>query len=250
MSRLGFTPLLFLVVFAACGGGSPNQSSPSGGIAGNWQMALSNNPAKMPSGFLLQAGNSINGGLLLSGGCSGVGSAQGQLTGSNVSITVSVTGQTLSLTGTAMPDGSSMSGNYSILDSGCGASNVGTWTATRVKALAGSFQGTFTSTTTNNLVFHFAGTLTQGPNTGASYASLSGSMTSTDAPCASTVSISGQISGTSTVLNLIGSDGTPVGKIDTTVTPDASSMAGTYAFINTQVPLACGTDFGTVVFAF
>ncbi len=249
MTRLSFSPLLFLVVLTACGGGSSDPSS-SGSIAGNWQITLNSNPAKTPSGFLLQAGNSVSGGLLISGNCAGLGATQGQVAGSNVALIVNGTSQTLSLTGTAMADGSSMSGNYSILASGCGASEVGTWTATQVAALTGNFQATFISTVTSNLSFSFTGTVTQGPNTGTSYASLSGSMTSTDSPCFSGASISGQISGTSAVLNLATSDGTSLGKITATATTNASSMSGTYAFVNAQMPLACGTDFGTVVFSF
>lgn len=203
------------------------------------------------SGFLLQSGNSLNGAFLLDGNCAGVGLAQGQVSGSDMSLSENETAQTLSLTGSAMADGS-LGGNYSILASGCGTSEVGTWTAQQVKTLTGSFQGVFTSTITNNLVFHFSGSLTQGPNTGASEASLSGSMTSTDAACFSSASISGQISGTQAVLNLVASDGTALGKISGTLATDASSLGttaspGTYAFINTQVPLACGSDFGNVV---
>ncbi len=248
VTRLGLTPLLFLVVLTACGGGSPDPPSP-GSIAGNWQMSLQNNPGKTPSGFLLQTGNSLNGTFLFSGNCAGVGPAQGTVSGLNVSMTISEADQVLGLAGTASSDGSSMSGNYTVLASGCGGPETGTWSANQVKALTGSFQATFTSVVTNDLVFHFAGTLTQGPNTGASYASLSGTMTSTDASCFSSASVSGLITGTSAVLNLATSDGVSLGKISTTLTTDASSMTGTYAFINTQVPLACGSDYGTVVFS-
>jgi hypothetical protein len=247
VTRLGLTPLLFLVVLTACGGGNSDPPS-SGSIAGNWQMSLQNNPGKTPSGFLLQTGNALNGSFLFSGNCAGVGPAQGAVSGSNISMTVSEADQVLSLTGTASADGSSMSGNYTVLASGCGGPETGTWNGSQVKALTGNFQGVFTSTVTNDLVFHFTGNLTQGPNTGASYASLSGSMTSTDASCFTSSSISGQITGTSAVLNLATSEGVSLGKISTTLTADATSMTGTYAFINTQVPLACGSDYGTVVF--
>jgi len=244
VKRLRFTLLVCLAVATGCGAGN----KPPATIAGNWQMALSNNSGKVPSGFLLQTGNALNGDFLISGNCSGVGSAQGQLSGSNVSIIVNAADQTLNLTGTATSDGSSMSGGYSNLSSGCGFSETGNWTANRVKNLTGNFQGTFTSVVTDKLVFHFAGTVTQGVNTGSSFAALSGSMNSTDASCFSGASISGQISGTAVVLNLVNADGVALGKISTALAIDASSMSGDYAFINTQVPLPCGSDFGTVVF--
>lgn len=244
MKRLRFTLLLCMAAATSCG----SNGRPAISIAGNWQMSLSNNSGKIPSGFLLQAGNALNGDILISGNCSGVGTAQGQLSGSNVSLTVDAAHQTLALSGTATSDGSSMSGGYSVLAAGCGFSNTGTWTASRVSNFSGQFQGTFTSTVTQNLIFHFSGTVAQGANTGSSFAALSGSMTSTDATCFTGAEISGQISGTAIVLNLADANGVALGKIDGTIALNASSMSGNYYFINTQVPLPCGSDFGTVAF--
>jgi len=210
---------------------------------------MDNNSSKIPSGFLLQSGNSLNGNFLISGSCSGVGNVQGQLSGSNVSLSLDAADQSLNFTGTAKSDGTSMSGNYSVLAAGCGFSSPGTWTANRVSDLTGNFQGIFTSVITPNLTFHFSGTLTQGANTGSSYAALSGSMTSTDATCFTSASISGQISGTAVVFNLLNANGVALGKIDGNIALDASSMSGNYYFINAKNPLACGSDFGTVVLA-
>jgi hypothetical protein len=256
MRRTAPVCLVWLVALTACGGGNGNSPSPVGSLSGNWQMVLEKNSnanlSKTQSGFLLQAGASLSGGVVISGNCSGTGPAQGQVNGSNVTISVNQTDQTVNLTGTATSDGGSMSGNYSILSSGCGTSEIGTWTASQVKPLKGNLQGTFTSTLTPGVVFHFTGSVTQGSNTGASNATLSGSMTSTDAPsCFDSVSITGLISGTSVVFNFLASDGTALGAYLGSATTDASALNGNYNFFNAQSPIlmSCGGgDFGTVTF--
>jgi len=238
-------PLVWLVVLSGCGSST---SSPSpGGLSGNWQMTVYTNPLKTPSGFLLQSGNSLSGRFLVSGLCPSVAPAQGQLSGSNVSLTINQTAQTMTLTGTATADESSMSGNYSNLANGCGQTQVGPWTASRVNTLTGNFQSTFTSGNVN-AVFHFTGSVTQGANTGGSYALLSGNMTSTDATCFMSASITGQITGTSVVLNLEDSAGDSLGKVDAVLTTDATSASGTYEFSSPTVKLPCVSDYGTVVF--
>src|SRR5579863_1323597 len=110
--------LLGSIALTACGGGGSNSTGKSL-LSGNWQFALTNpltGAVKLESGFLLQSGSALNGTVLLTGGtvCAGIGSAQGQLQGSNVSIAVSQVGQTITLTGTTQGSGSQMSGNYSI----------------------------------------------------------------------------------------------------------------------------------------
>jgi hypothetical protein len=240
-----------IVILTACGGGpqagSPTSPTSSGSLSGNWQMVLQLNPtsAKAESGFILQSGQSLTGGLVISGRtlCAGLGSADGKLDGSNVAITVNQIAQTVALTGVVTSDGSSISGDYSILASGCGATQVGTWTASRVKPLNGNYTGTFTSGQNNGLVYDVAATVAQGPNTGTSTATLSGTMTSTNAPCFSTFTISGLIGGTSVVFNLLASDGTAVGLYRPTAALDATTLTGVYQ-INAQ-PHVCSGDFGT-----
>jgi len=228
----------------ACGDGG---SSSKQVLSGNWQLMLTNtatSAVKSESGFFVQSGDSLAGGLLLAGqtACPGVGSAQGQVKGSNVSITVNQVGETVNLTGTAASDGSKMSGDYSIFASPCGANQVGTWTADQVHTLTGNFTATFTSTTTPGLVMDFTGMIAQGPNNGGSTAILTGSMMSSDAPCLSNASVTGQISGTAVVFNLLGPEGTAVGQYVGTATPDASTITGTYDLFP-QASGAC-KDFG------
>jgi hypothetical protein len=240
--------LVCLVVITACGGGSSNGASSL--LSGNWQAALKNTTTgavKSESGFFVQSGKLLAGSVLLTGGtaCAGVGSAQGQVSGLNVAIAVNQVGETVNLTGTAASDGSTMSGNYSILASPCGNSQVGTWTASQVHTLTGAFQATFTSTDTTGLVFHLAGKITQGPNNGGSTTTLAGSITSTDAPCFSTASVAGQISGTAVVLNLLSSEQVALGQYLGTATTDATTITGTYN-LQPQSPVHGGCrDFGT-----
>ncbi len=237
MRLLGAAVLVCVILLTSCGGGRNTQTS--AGLSGNWQMTLQNSTStETQSGFLLQSGNSVAGSVQLSGQtisgqttCIGVGSALGQTNGSAVTMTVSPAGQTVNLTGTAANNFLSMSGDYSILASGCGQTEVGTWTASQVNSLTGSFQATFTSDDTGN-VFGFSGTITQGPNTGGSTTTLSGSMMSTNAPCFTSASIAGVISGTSVVLNLLSVEGVALGKYQGTTTTDATSMTGYYRFSN------------------
>jgi hypothetical protein len=254
--------MMCVMMLTACGGGSDPTTS-SGNLSGNWQMALQNTSsgaAETQSGFLLQSGNTVSGSLLFSGqttsgvtNCAGVGSALGQMTGTNLALTVSPAGQTVNLTGTPANNFTSMSGSYSILAAGCGQTEVGTWTATQVTALTGIFQATFTSTYTGGLVFGFTGTVTQGPNTGGSTATLSGTMQSSNSPCFTTASIAGVISGTSVVFNVLTAQGVALGKYSGTMSADASSIVGTYRFLNASDPTllaACGGgDGGNATFA-
>jgi hypothetical protein len=227
--------LICLLILAACGGGGNGSAASASDLSGNWQMVLQLSPtsSKTESGFILQSGDSLTGSVLLSGQtlCPGLGSALGQVTGGNVAITVSQIAQTVSLTGTATNGGSSMAGNYSILTNGCGGSTIGTWTADRVKPLKGTYQGTFTSTKVSGRAYDVSATVTQGPNTGASNASLSGTITSPNATCFSTLSLSGVIGGTSFVFNFLAPDGSAVGQYRATLTTDATKLTGSYDFL-------------------
>jgi hypothetical protein len=245
---------LCLMFLTSCGGGGGSTGTPTGNFAGNWQISLQrdqSNTLKTESGFLVQSGDALSGNLLLTGdtNCAGVGAAQGQVSGSNVAINVSQIGQTVNLTGSLASSGSA-SGSFSIFASPCGSTQVGTWTASQVQTLAGSLQGTFTSTSPqfSGVIYQISGKVTEAPNTGESAANLSGSMTSTNAPCWSSVSISGSISGTSVVFNLLSSEGVALGQFHGTATTDASTITGVYDFLNTQPPPLNGCqDFGTAV---
>lgn len=197
----------------------------------------------------MQSGDSLSGELLLTQtGCAGVGTVSGRVSGDNVSIGVSQNGQTINFTGTTSSGGSSMTGDYSLLASGCGNTQTGTWNAVRITPLSGNLNATFTSSLTPGVVIHFAGKISQGDNTGQSNASLTGNMTSADSqPCYSNVNIVGQVSGTAVVLNLVAPDGTVLGSYQGTGTIDMTSINGQYNFFNAQSDVLgnCGGgDFG------
>jgi hypothetical protein len=245
--------LACLAVLTGCGGGSTSSINPNGQVSGNWQIALQRAPksSKTLSGFILQLSDSVTGGLMLSGSCAGVGSATGTMTGQNISLDATVTGQALNLGGTVSSDGSTMTGTYTILASGCGNSETGTWSATRVKPLSGSFHGTLTSTRPSGIISDVSGMITQGPNGGQSSAVLSGAITSTDSPCFSSATLSGVISGTTVVLTITAADGSALGQFfSLTTTTNGTSLTGKYSFLS-QLQLPPGTpcrsgDAGTL----
>lgn len=200
------------------------------------------------AGFLVQTNNSLSGELLLSAQsqCAGLGSVQGTVKGSNVAITLNQMGQVVSLTGVASNDGSSIAGTYSILGSSCaGNSSTGSWSASPVKPVTGSYQATFTSNNTLTGSYTAAVTVTQAPNTGLNTATISGTMTSTNAPCAQSVSIGGVVSGTSIVLNFLTSDGsTALGQFRGVTSVNATTLTGTYDFLANSN--GCNGDGGTI----
>lgn len=197
---------------------------------------------------MLQAGKSLAGQFALSGNCAGVGSAQGEMNGAALSLTVNQAAQSIGLTGNVAGGGSTISGDYSILSSGCGATETGTWTAEKIKTLSGTFTGEFTSGVIGVAPFEFTGAVSQGGNTGASFATMTGSMTSTNAVCFTAATITGTISGKSVVLNILTSDGIAAGQVSGSASADATTVTGTYDFFNASKPLpGCPLgDFGTV----
>jgi len=182
--------------------------------------------------------------------------------GQNVSLTINEFGEEVNLTGTVPSSNAPMSGEFSFLSGGCNAfPGSGTWSAIQVVPINGSFHGTFKSTLPppNNGTVDVAGTLTQGPNTGGSTATLTGSISVVGAPhfCSylSTATISGLISGTSVSLNLFGPNGsliTQIGQIgqignpqvttQATVTADGTALSAPYTF--PAISTSCNQDQG------
>jgi hypothetical protein len=265
--------LLFTILLAAisCGGGG-TATPQTGALSGNWEIQLfrhvNPNPPLVYTGFLLQSGNNITGSLMFnlstvgSGQCEGVGAVSGTMNQQNISLTINEQGEDISLSG-ALPSGSSLalSGQFSNLAGGCtNYANTGTWTATSIAPVAGSFHGTFTSTNVpSNGTFNVTGTMNQGPNTGGDTATLSGSIVASGSPnfCSylSSGTITGLISGTTMLINLYGPNGlqiTQLGEIGSnstvTITPDATSITGTYTF--PSISSSCIGDQGTFQLTF
>lgn len=222
------------LLMTACGGGSSSAGSQSGSISGNWQMSLQKNQSKLKpktqSGFLVQSNNAVTGDLLFTGiPCSGVGTVTGSVTGANVSLVVDPVGITVNLTGAVSSDQTSMSGNYTLLASGCGSTESGTWKANIVKPLNGNLQGTFTSTRLGKAL-PVTGQISQGQNTGSSNTTLAGNLNITGY-CFASATISGAVSGTAVVMNLVNSSGTEIAQLTGTSTLDGTSVTGTYHVI-------------------
>lgn len=246
-SALAFSLVLMVtatVFTTGCGSSSSSNPAPSSvPISGNWQMTLQSSDAnekpKTQSGFLQGNGGVVTGSMLFSdssNACSGVGEATGTVSGSTVSLSVSPIGIQISLDGTL--NSTSMKGSYTMLSTGCtgrySAPETGTWTANSVTPLNGTMQGTFTSHRLGSDL-PVTGKVSQGANTGTSSTPVSGSLSVTGY-CFASASISGAVSGTSVVMNLLNSDGTQIGQVSGTSTLDGKSVTGTY----NVVPLGSG----------
>jgi len=264
-----FVISLLLCTFAglaACGGGSSDPVP--GSLSGNWEITLQRHAHPEPfvfSGFLLQSGPSITGGVILGGGCDGVGSVAGSLDGQNLSLTIDEFGQDISLTATMPPGGPSEStflgGAFSSLAGACADyDSTGTWSAVRVTAPSGTFHGTLTGISAGGTdMFDVTGTLAQGPNTGSSNAMLNGSITSTGAPhfCPylTSATLTGLISGTSVKLSLVDSTGAQIAQFTpASITPDGTSLTcqagATSCYVFQPLSNACPGETGTVQLSF
>lgn len=242
--------ITIMMIFTGCGGGgAPGDPPQSAALSGNWQFTMasqtdgiSGDPTfsgGLQGGFLLQNNSSINGQLVYSiasstsstGPCnSGSAPVSVMVSGQNVTITETAATQTYTLTGTLSADGSTMTGTYTSTagtaadGSACGYAETGlSWSAVSVPTVTGTVQGFFHSTATEPLTnqdFVLSGSLNQGPNIGASNATVTGNLTFVNPadnlsnyPCFSTASVNGQISGNTLVLQLIGTNGSTVGQI-------------------------------------
>jgi hypothetical protein len=244
-----YAKLLWILLLSAtmllcsCGGGSSSVSQIPLTLSGNWQFTVAN-PADrsfsggIQGGFLLQKSNVVTGGLAFSvvlpdqsGGSStvcGSGSAPvtGTLSGQNVTLTAVAGAQTLVFTGVLDLSGLSMAGTYTSTDgAGCGiAQSDLQWSAALVPPLFGTIQGSFNSlggsAGLSNQLFPVTGLISQGDNVGASSATVTGTLNFfdpitllSDYPCLTTPTFTGQISGNSVVLQVIGTDGSSLGQI-------------------------------------
>lgn len=250
--------LIVPILLTGCGGGSRTSSS-SGGISGNWQMSLQPSNLKLKpstqSGSLVDNNGALTGGMAFQdNACPGVGSVSGSVSGSSVAFTVTPAGLDMEFTG-SMTQTSTMTGNYTILSTGCSgpisAPQTGTWTGNQVSPLNVTIQGVFTSShkNLNPATFDITGKLTQGSNTGESTTSLAGTLSATGYCFFTTANVTGAISGTSVVLNLVGSGGTQIGQVSGTTSLDGTSFNGTYRMFGLgpgYEPPCVNGDTGTV----
>lgn len=248
------------LMLSGCGGtSSAGSSQQRGSLSGNWQFSMPNtdpnypkitlqgNPALygLQGGFLLQNNGSLTGQTVYSistkdqqGNAvvcnSGTATITGTISGQTVTLIAVVGTQTFMLTGTLSSDGSKIgSGTFSTKgDSTCGAAETGLpWSATLVPPLTGSITGGFHS----GQYFPVTGSLTQSENIGASNATVTGTLSFidpttllSDYPCfpSGLVSVNGQISGNTVILNLIGNDGSNNGQIGVAPTEAGANFNG------------------------
>ncbi len=150
------------------------------------------------------------------------------------------TGQTYVLTGTLSADGSTMSGTFTATAGAvtaadgtiatCGIATTDAsgnpipqpWTAISVPPLTGSFTGSYPSMVSGDTyTYPVTGFLNQGENIGASNATVTGTLNfkdpatglKDDPAMPASVSVNGQISGNTAVLQLIGTNGLSPGGI-------------------------------------
>lgn len=245
------------ILASGCGSGSTPPTSSSGSLAGNWQMTMSpsdgNPEVKTESGFLLQNGDVVTGSVaVVDDPCSGIGSVTGTVTGTAVTLLVSPVGIQIDLNGSLGSDPTSMQGTYTIDTTGCAsrqtAPQSGTWTANLVTPLNGSFSGTFTSTRFAT-TYTVSGQVSQGGNTGASNAPLSGNLSAPAGYCFTSVNITGVVSGTGVVMNLVDSTGAQVGQVTGASSLDGTSVTGKYSLIPQSTGDTCvAGDLGDVTF--
>jgi hypothetical protein len=294
------------LMISACGSGSSSSSQSTGGISGNWQFTMTSPDPNYPAatqyalqgGFLLQSNGNVNGQALYSvvldqlvNGLpvicnAGSATITGTVSGQTVTLTAVAGPQTFQLTGTLSADGSSItSGQFTTTGGGtvnnavCGAATTqgtpGVWSAISVPPLAGSVSGTFHSKglALTDEDFALTGTLAQGPNVGASSATVTGSLSFlnpttliSNYPCFSSgsVNVTGQISGNTVILELLGTNGAQAGQIGIPAAEVAGSQlsqvtfapvapSGTYVLHATgegyQVNTSTCTDVGYVCIA-
>lgn len=238
------------LILAACGRGSSSPTTASGPLSGNWQMNLlqvdpSPQKALSVSGFLAQAKDVLTGSVQgptitnQSGvtNCAGIALVAGTINGQNVTFSVNPGGTVFSFTGVISTDNTSMSGSYEAQGGACFTRpTTGTWTATLVPPLNGTFSGTLADSTYMSLLtgvnppapIAVSGTFTQSSNAGASNATLTGTITAIGYPCFTTVSLSGTISGQNVYMDVFDYSGVQIGTLGV---PGAAGIAGTPATV-------------------
>jgi hypothetical protein len=247
------------ILLSSCSSNHSSTAQQSATFTGNWQFSIVNTPdltasSGLQGGFLLQSSSSVTGTVVFAntllnssqGPCnSGAAPITGTVSGQNTITLTAIAGtQTYTLTGSLSADGSTMTGTYTAtagtytaIVNGvpqvepCGngtQTGTQTWSATLIPPLSGSITGTFHSSNLStsglaNQDFPVTGSLLQGQNIGGSSATVTGTLNFSGYPCASTVSVNGQISGNTVVLQLIAPNGANVGQIGVPASEASSS---------------------------
>jgi len=260
------------ILFSGCGGGVTSNDPPqSSTMSGNWQFSMTNpdTSGQYPSdalyslqgGFLLQSNGTVTGqaayyiyGVSQSDGAwavcdSGSATITGTSDSQGVTLTALTGSQTITLQGTLDSNGLTTHGTFTTAGGtapgfvSCGQAASGlAWHASLVPSLTGAITGSFHSggprapAAEANQDFLLSGSLTQGPNVGASSATVTGTLSFIDPvtnasvyPCVpgGLLSVNGQISGNTVILQLFGLDGSNSGQIGVVPTQANNNGDGT-----------------------
>jgi hypothetical protein len=234
--------LAAMMALSGCGSNNNSSVQPPVQLIGssNWQFTMApptdgSFVGGLQGGFLVQGSSSaVTGSLVYSVSLpsnppvvcnTGSAAITGTISNQAVSLTATAGTQTFTLVGTLDIDGTTMSGTYTSTagtaadGSPCGNAEAGLdWSAVLVPSISGTVQGTFYSgggsAGLDEQDFLVSGWLLQGTNTGSSSASITGSLNFLpDYPCFSAAVVSGQISGNTVSLQLLGSNGSVLGQI-------------------------------------
>lgn len=255
--RIGWILLLAcLTVSAGCG--DPHLPFDQATTTGNWQVkfvADGTGNQRTGGGFLGQVGPNLTGAFVLAGACAGNGNVSGNVDRQDVAMSLSQIGQKLALLGVVAQDNKTMNGTYASTVTSCvTVPETGTWAATQVQPVNGTFSAVFTSSQGLGTV-HLTGTLTQQPKpNGGTLANLNGPLSSSDSPCVvlasgTQLAAQGTITGTEVsfqIFDLASSNG-PLGNFSGTVSLDGKTVAvSDYTFVFPGSTTVCDAGSGTV----
>jgi hypothetical protein len=253
---------LILMVAAAC---SSSNSTPvqNGPLSGNWQFNLQQNEpspatALSFSGFLQESlesgGNALAGSLEVptdpTGDCGGVVALTGSVNGQTVTFSVNQNGTVLTFTGTAEYNSNAMSGSYAGPGGSCFEKpTTGTWSATLVPPISGSFTGYLSNSAYMaelgiTTPIPVSGTLTQSDSAGGSNASVAGTITATGYPCFSTATLVGTVSGQNLLLAVYSYTGEQIGSLGSSGAPATITSGSTGTSVSGSLTLGGRTASG------
>lgn len=266
LGRMLAVALLAVSVFLHSGcGGSSSSSQSVGALSGNWQFNLVKNypfqkEQLSASGFLQQSNGNLTGSVqgpatTSPGGgvtCGGTGALTGSVNNQNVSFTLNPGGTAINFTGTLSSDQKAMSGSYQALGGACyDYPTSGTWTASLIPPLNGSFTGTFDSNymealtgTGTPVPVSVSGSFAQSTNAGTSTATLTGTISAVGYPCFTTASLTGTISGQNIYLSVYGYNGLQIGTIGQILPPGNVPAPATLMVTSTGLVVAGSNQSG------
>jgi hypothetical protein len=247
---------LLLLVAVGCSSSANTTAGANGPLTGNWQFTLSQQyprPATTLSisGFLQESGSNVVGSVSVptdpSGNCGGVVPLTGNISGQDITFSVSQNGTVLTFTGTTSYSTGAMSGTYAGPGGSCFTKPTsGTWSAFLVPSISGSFAGTLTgSMYMSNLgdtkPIPVSGTFVQGLSNGASNASVTGTITATGYPCFYTATLVGTVSGQNLILAVYSYTGEQIGALGIYSAPATITSGSSGVSVSGDLSLGSGS---------